>query len=67
MLQYDPNFDENKIPTAIITGSGNYVGIIRKTFQIGQPFSDATVTPTVEFKTYLQWFASEEGIYCYLY
>ena len=46
MLQYDPNFDENKIPTAIITGSGNYVGIIRKTFQIGQPFSDATVTPT---------------------
>ncbi|MGN0241331.1 MAG: hypothetical protein ACI4CS_06560, partial [Candidatus Weimeria sp.] len=46
MLQYDPDFDENKIPVAIITGSGNYVGTIRKTFQIGQPFSEATVTPT---------------------
>ena len=46
MLQYDPNFDANKLPTAIITGSGNYVGTSRKTFQIGQPFSDATVTRT---------------------
>jgi hypothetical protein len=45
MLQYDPNFDENKIPTAVITGKGNYTGTIRKTFQIGSPFSDATITP----------------------
>lgn len=50
MLQYDPNFDANKLPTAIITGSGNYVGTIRKPFQIGSPFSDATITTTSNAK-----------------
>ncbi len=46
MVGYDPNFDENKLPTATITGTGNFTGTIKKHFRIGHPFSDATITPT---------------------
>ena len=50
MLQYDPNFDANKIPTAVITGYANYTGTVEVPFQIGHPFSDATITPTSNTK-----------------
>lgn len=50
MLQYNTSFDGNKIPQAVITGKGNYVGTIKRPFQIGMPFSDATITPTSNSK-----------------
>ena len=50
MIQYDPSFDSNTIPTVVITGKGNYTGKIERPFQIGHPFSDATITPTSNTK-----------------
>ena len=50
MIQYDPSFDSNTIPTVVITGKGNYTGTIERPFQIGHPFSDATITPTSNTK-----------------
>ncbi|MGN8773694.1 hypothetical protein [Candidatus Weimeria sp. HCP3S3_B5] len=46
MVTFDPNFDENLLPTATIVGNGNYVGTIKLHFRIGHPFSEATITAT---------------------
>lgn len=53
MLKYNPSgFSKEDIPTVNITATSNsnYSGTISKTFQIGQPFSDATITPVSNTK-----------------
>ena len=44
MRAFDGAYSVGNLPTATITGKGNYTGVITKHFRIGHPFSNALVT-----------------------